>query len=716
MQNSKTIYKMAKYNLIIVLFIFITGCGYLPEQGKIEAQREQQIVDDYYRDSIYYKPPFKLTEVNYNLSPYTGMTRDEWIKCGIYILEGAFQYVDSLEAPMYLPKFPGKSYPYEGNADAPQDRKSAAIFEAIARTFNVAAPILNINPDLEINGIKLVDYYKYHLLELLTNPECDYYIGSPKETPFQPTCELGNLSLWNMLTPDVFWNRLNKEEQLKVADMVYNWATATTCGHNWRYFNVMMLTFLENNNLKSDTILMLSHMDNLLSHYVGDGWYRDHSYDYYTIHVFHLYNAIWAEKYGNEHAPGRVKVIRKHQEEFYKTYPSIFGKGGKVNMYGRSILYRLGASAALPAAFFTEGNDYISPGEARYLASGSLIQFVTHPEFFNQGIPSLGFYGPFDACIQKYSCSASPYWMFMGFSALTLPETHPFWTAKEDMGHWSGIQKDEVTSKYSSGMGMLISNFGTGSTEYRPGKVHNQDPNYCKMVYNTHFPWEASREDGITSAELALFMEGYDEKAAIPMHADAAGYHDGVLYRQAAFEYKVTNIPCFIDMATIIVPKGEIRVERFRKINKSKLYLGHLSMPHINGVSPTITEKEIDGKKSVIVSIDGRQLAITNYMGWKDIDTLNNTGLHPESDKSTLLYAKYEDLTAQFGPVEILISTLLHKADNSEWTDEQLQPIASVEPLIKGVSMPLGGLVITLKSGQKYTVDFSTIDGMSSRD
>lgn len=700
----------------LLISIVLCACRAGKDNSKTNENNTTKSAN-YYLDSSYYKPPYTITKADTVLSPYTGMTRDEWIKSGIHILEGAFQYVDSLETPMYLPKFPGQSYPYEGNTNAPKDRKSAAIFEAIARTFNVAAPILNINPDLEINGIKLVDYYKYHLLELLTNPSCDYYIGNPKVTPFQPTCELGNLSLWNMLTPGVFWNRLNEEEQAKVGDMVYNWATAITCGHNWRYFNVMMLTFLENAGLKSDTTLMLSHMDNLLSHYVGDGWYRDHSYDYYTIHVFQLYNAIWAEKYGNEQAPGRAAVIRQHQEDFYKTYPLIFGKGGKVNMYGRSILYRLGASAALPAAFFTEGNDYISAGEARQLASGALLQFVSHPDFFNQGIPSLGFYGPFDHCIQKYSCSASPYWMFMSFSALTLPESHPFWTEKEKMGHWANIKTIEVKSKYSSGMGMLISNHGsTGATEYRPGKVHNQDPNYCKMIYNTHFPWEASREDGITSAELSLFMEGYDKKAAIPVHIDAGGYLGDVLYRQAAFEYNVTNIPCFIDMASIMVPGGEIRVERFRKINKSKLYLGHLSLPHIDGATPEITQKEIDGKKTLIISIPDRQLAMTSYMGWQDVDTLNNVGLHPESKKSTLLIAKYEDLDYQFGPVEMLISVLLHKTDGSSWKDEELQPIAQVMPLKKNIPAQLGGLLITLKNGKKYEVDFTKIDGTSTRD
>jgi hypothetical protein len=669
-----------------------------------------------HKDSLYYLPPFSLKNPDYVKSPYTGMTREEWIRCGIHILEGAFQYVDDIKTPMFLPKFPGKSYPLEGNAEASPERRSAAIFEAIARTFNVAAPILANNPDLTIKGIRLIDYYKFHLLELLTNPKCDYYIGNPKASPFQPTCELGNLSLWNLVAPEVFWNRLSKEEKEKVAQKVYEWATSWTCTHNWRYFNVMMLSFLDYYGYKSDKTLMLSHLDNLLMHYVGDGWYRDHSYDYYTVHVFQLYNSVWVEKYGKKYAPERVEIIKKQQAAFYETYPLIFSRKGEVNMYGRSILYRLGASAALPAAFLGGGLSAIKPGEARRVASSALLQFVTHPSFFNQGIPSLGFYGPFESCIQGYSCSASPYWMFLCYIALTLPKDHPFWTDTEEMGHWGSIKENEVFSKYSSGMGILISNHGpSGTSEIRPGKIHNQDPNYCRLVYNTAFPWEADRKDGITSSDLSVLIINHDDKAQLPAHVDAAGYHDNVLYRQAVYAYNVINLPCFIDMASIIIPGGEIRIERIRKIRKSKYYLGHFSLPHLNGI-PVIIKKVINGKSCIIAKIPGRQLAITNFMGWQKLDTLENTGLHPECNKSTLLYAEYEDLEYEYGPVEILISVLLHKTDDSNWDNNTLQPIEKVEPLKKGIPIHLGGMIVTLKNKRQYTVDFGNMDGMSTRD
>jgi hypothetical protein len=345
--------------------------------------------------------PFVIEHPNRALSPYTGMDRAEWIACGKHILEGAFSYVDKLETPMLLPKFPGVTYPAGGNEKASQQQRSAAIFEAIARTFNIASPLIAADPNIEIHGIKLADYYKYHLLKLITDRESPIYIGDAAKykVPVQQTCELGNLSTWMILQPQVFWDRLSKAEQDAVAKTLGEWAASTTNTHNWRWFNVMMMTFLDLHGYPIDRQLMRNHLDTLLLHHAGDGWYRDTGYDYYSIHVFALSGQVWSRYYGREHEPARAALIDQTFGDLMKTYPMIFGRDGQVMMFGRSTIYRLGAAAAIPAAFLGGGPERIAPGLARRIASGSLLQFVTHPAFFNKGIPSLGFYGPFEPAV-----------------------------------------------------------------------------------------------------------------------------------------------------------------------------------------------------------------------------------------------------------------------------------------------------------------------------
>jgi len=707
--------------LILLIPVFIVGVLFVSsctQKNKMQdLSKVKDVVTPIINDTAYFHPPFQLRNPNWEVSPYTGMTRDHWIQAGVHILEGVFQYVDSLEQPMFLPKFPGKSYPYNGNARATNNHRSSAIFEAMARTFNVAAPLIANNPEITINKIKLKDYYRFHFLQLLTNPESDYYIGDkPIKRPSQQTCELGNLALWNLLLPDSFWTDLTQKEKDQVAKRMTAWAESHTYSHNWRYFNVMMLTFLHHNGYKIDKELMNAHIDNLIFHYSGEGWYRDLGYDYYTMHVFHVYNVVWIEKYGRKIEPERALFMEQQLQEFSENYPLIFGREGTINMYGRSILYRLGASAAMPALQMNGTREAISPGLARRVTSGALLQFISHPDFFNQGIPSLGFYGPFDEAMQPYSCSASPYWMFGSFTGLIFPEDHPFWTATEEMGHWGMIESNEVLNVFQSGPGFLVSNHGSsGVSEIRTSKIYKKgDPNYTKMVYNSAFPWEASAGDGIVSSVLTLRMPGLDSLAQMPVATDFIDYRGGVFYRQSTYKKETYPLPVLLDMASIVIPGGEIRIERIRKSWETELYLGHFSMPNFN-MEPQREELEIDGKKAIKLGIPGRQLAMTNILGWDNVETITRTGIHPEAEESTLLYTKYSDVVHKYGPVELLISVLLHKTDDTPWTVDELQPVAKIEPLKKGWPLHLGGMTLSLKNGKTFVVDFKNIDGKSTR-
>jgi len=653
---------------------------------------------------------FKIEHPNWKLSPETGMDRDEWIACGRHVLEGAFSYVKNLEDPMFLPKQPGPGYP-RSNETASQQQRSAAIFEAVARSFNVAAPLIKNDPDIEINGIRLADYYKYHFLKIMTDRECDYFMGETSDynSQIQQTCELGNLAMWSIISPESFWDLLSPEEKELIAQSFKDWSATHTLPHNWRWFNVMMLTFLDLNGYDADKELMINHLDNLLLHYAGDGWFRDTSYDYYTVHVFHLYGAIWASHYGREKFPRRAAVIDKQFDEFSNHYPQIFGRKGEVIMYGRSILYRLGASAGMGAVGLRgRKTDSISLGEARRVASGALLQFTSHSNFFHNGIPSLGFYGPFPACIQGYSCSASPFWMFLNFACLTLPADDPFWTAVEEPGFWSNLGPNDHNVEFWPGPGFLVCNHAAnGSSEIHPGKIHNNNPNYSRLVYNSAFPWEANSSDNITAGAISL--KRGKGRTALPAAVSLAGFRDGVFYRQAQFS---GHLPPCIDMASISIPGGEIRVERARRMHPCEIYLGHFSMPHIGG-EPIISKRNIEGHQCIELKIPGRRLAMTNYRGWDGLELRTRRNAHPEAEYSTLVYAALRDKT-RFTPPSIMISVLLHKTDDADWSDDELQPIAKVEPLQKGGIMHLTGLRITLKNGKLYDVDYQNIDGTDS--
>jgi len=661
-------------------------------------------------------PPFQMAGANRDLSPYTGLDRDGWIACGKHILEGAFHHVRSLHDPMFLPKMPGPGYPAKSNEAATPRERNNAIFEAISRTFNIAAPLIKNDPDITIRGIRLHDYYKYHLLELLTNPQSAYFIGRARDfdTHRQQTCELGNLAMWMILAPEVFWDALSSDEKKKVATTLQEWSVSHTLSHNWRWFNVMMITFLAINGYEHDEKLMLNHVDNLILQHAGNGWYRDTSYDYYTAHVFHLYGAVWASRFGRTRYPERAALLDRHFEEFSDHYPQIFGRNGEVIMYGRSILYRLGASVGMVAAQFRgQSTKALPPGLALRVASGALLQFTTHPDFFYRGVPALGFYGLFPPAIQNYSSSGSTYWMFLNFAGLLLPKDHAFWTAKEEMGAWGNLGKKDIYNQFWPGPGFLVTNHGeTGVAEIRPSKIRDQNPNYSRLVYNSAFPWENASEDGIVPGALTFDAGNYQSKLSsyvLPTAVSSAGFRDGVLYRQAMFTY---HVPPTVDMATIMIPGGEIRLDRLRRIYLTSVRISHFGLPHIKG-EPVITRTNIAGHASLQAAIPGRQLALTVYQGWSDLAVRSHTGRNPEAARSTVIYATATD-RERFAAPDLLVSVLLHRTDDTPWTEDQLQPIESITPLQPGGVTYLTGARVRLKSGKEYRVDFQNIDGTNS--
>jgi hypothetical protein len=62
-------------------------------------------------------------------------------------------------------------------------------------------------------------------------------------------------------------------------------------------------------------------------------------------------------------------------------------------------------------------------------------------------------------------------------------------------------------------------------------------------------------------------------------------------------------------------------------------------------------------------------------------------------------------------PMELMISVMLHKTEDSEWTKEELSPISNIEIMdVTPVGSALGAK-ITLSNNKVYEVYFEEIDG-----
>jgi hypothetical protein len=228
---------------------------------------------------------YEIENPDFEKSPFTGMTRTHWVQAAKFLVDGVFQHIHGLEQPIVIPKQSANSYP---QPEDPKHRFQAAELEGLARTFMCAAPVIAELPDAVSNGINLREYYAHQILQA-TDPSSPRYAGSLVQfaeeygkMQYQQTVEGGALVIGLMQCRKQIWDRYSVEEKAQVAALISDYAHSQTIGHNWRFFNVLMLTFLKINGYPIEEIVLKDHLQHLMALYSGDGWYNDDPcYDLY---------------------------------------------------------------------------------------------------------------------------------------------------------------------------------------------------------------------------------------------------------------------------------------------------------------------------------------------------------------------------------------------------------------------------------------------------
>jgi len=679
------------------------------------------------------KNKFEISNPDYDLSPHTGMSKKHYIDLAKYLLERAFKNIHSIETPLTFPIVPGKTYPQPNDPDW---RYLSADFEALERTFTLAGPLIHIDPNTTINNINLRDYYSLQIYRALT-PGHPNSLPMPEDLPdsnYQFTCEFGGLFKTLLLLPDTLWTQFTEQQKDEMVVTISKWAHHRTTQNNWRIFNIIALSFLKKYGYEIDDDLLKSHLLWVVSYHSGNGWYLEQTYNYYSISLFIVYTTIWNRSFGDQYYPEIAEIIEKSACKLMESIASFFGRDGYINMWSRSICYRTWVSGAFPVAFMLKEKTFLDAGWARRLCSGSLLQFVTREEFYFNDIPSLGFYGQKEYMVQNYSCAGSPFLMFLPFICLALPDDSPFWTAKENEGIWETLgNKSNKVVLDSPGL-VLVNHGKTGTSEIIPGKVYYDDPNYSKLVYNTHFPWEDHNPEGGTSMEYSFrsldprdvrgddvnfYLTGLKVKNDSEKNRSYTtsqsmlynGVRNNILYRQAIMRKPPNNgVGYIIDLADITIPGGVIRVDRTRLAFEYELTLGHFGMPHLNGQKAIVNNYEDETKKVITASVPGRKIALITYCGWDNVDTLVHKNRNAEADESTVIYA-HKKRIAKNPPLELMISVMLHKMGETEWTEEELSPIKDIKIKEITPNYSVLGATITLSNGEKYEVNFKDIDG-----
>lgn len=613
---------------------------------------------------------FHLVKPDYQLSPLTGMTRQHWMDAATNLLDGAFSYIHTLDDPMRFPKQPGKSYPTDGKFNKTEN------LEGLCRTMFVAIPLLKENPDLVLNGIKVGDYYRQQLRNM-SDPSKSGYIQHLKGGPSQTLVEFGALALSLTVMPEIIWEPLTQKEKDDLAALMLSYGNGPTIGSNWRFFNIFVMSFFKNQGYEVKDGYIDELLQKSLAQYRGYGWYNDSpAYDYYSMWAFQMYGMIWAHYYGEIFNPEAGRQFVSNFRDLVPNYPYMFAKDGKMNMYGRSITYRIAAAVPFPLMGWLN-DPSINYGWMRRIASSTLLQFLENPALMEDRVPTLGFYGAFEPAVQIYSCRGSVYWMGKAFLGLLLPADNPFWTAVENNGAWEKeFQPGKVYNKFMEGSNTLVTNYpNSGTSEIRAWcheavakdwQKFRSTENYNKLSYNTAFPWMADSPDGKVSMNYAV-LNAKQEWEVLRLYTFKK-FEDGIYYRDAELE---TNPEIKFRLADIPLPNGILRVDKVSFPITTELRYGHYSLPELE--SPIVTKEQKAGGYTAYCMDNGAyQTALINLQGWSEVEFVQTEGLHPVSNKCSVINAA----TTHSGD-KVFITLQLWKKNGKLFTKKELTPVKS---------------------------------------
>lgn len=621
---------------------------------------------------------FQIKEPNYKVSPYTGMTKQHWKDAALYLLEGAFSYVHTLDDPMKFPKQEGKSYPANEN-QVPTEK-----LEGLCRTLFIASPLLKENPSLVINNIKVADYYRYQIGQL-TDPKSPSYIEprSKNGGPSQKLVEFGALAVSLLTNPDVLWKPLPQTQKDELAKIMLSYGDGPTVDSNWKFFNIFVLSFFKEQGYVVNEKLLVEYLEKSLKNYTGNGWYNDSpAYDYYSMWAFQMYGTIWSEFFGKAHYPEIAAKFSQNFNDLKDNYPYLFSKNGEMIMWGRSISYRTGAIVPFPLMGF-QNDPNTNYGWMRRISSGVIKQFLTHPDFMEDNVPTLGFYGAFEPAVQNYSCRGSVYWMGKAFLGLLVPDDNPFWNAKENNGAWdTQFKKDEVYNKYQGDSHILITDYANiGASEVRAWcneKVKNDwqkfrsTENYNRLSYNSAFPWQADGENG--EVAMNYVIKNKDNKWEAFRLYTFKKFENDIYYRDVVLE---TDENIQFNLADIPLANGILRVDKNNSDKPISMRLGHYALPKLDKEIVT-SKRKVKGYEVTIIDNGKYQLAMIPMSGWDKSEVVKAKGLHPESNESIVVNASSDSSSKK----ENLYATLmLWKKSGKKFTDKELMPVSEITKL-----------------------------------
>lgn len=462
--------------------------------------------------------------------------------------------VYDLVAPLNAYFSPGGARVRLGYTGAHYDNHAAEL-EGFAR------PLWGLVP-LAAGGAA-VDWALYHRgLTNGPNPDHPEYWGTPTDRD-QRLVEMAALGLALLMTPEQIWEPLSTEARQHLVRWLNAINAREVVDSNWLWFRVLVNLGLLKVGAEHDKAGMHKALDRLEAFYLGDGWYSDGNTaqrDYYIPFAMHYYGLIYA-KMAQADDPERAQRFRERAELFAKDFVHWFAADGAALPFGRSLTYRFAQGGFWGALAFADV-EALPWGVIKGLTLRHLRWWSRQPIFSSDGILSIGYAYPNLNMAEQYNSPGSPYWAMKFFLPLALPDSHPFWRAKElPLPELPAVQHQPrpymLFHRDSASQHVVALTSGQNEPWIR-----HAGEKYAKFAYSTAFGFSVPvGRRGLTqmAADSMLALSDDGETYWVRERTLEAGYENGALRSRwqahPGVEVETWLIPC---------PPWHIRVHRLR--------------------------------------------------------------------------------------------------------------------------------------------------------
>ncbi|KAF1958911.1 hypothetical protein CC80DRAFT_22082 [Byssothecium circinans] len=413
-----------------------------------------------------------------------------------------------------------------------------------------------------------------------TDPSSDEFWGYMEDTD-QRMVEACPIGYTLAIAHEDFWDPLEEQQKKNIETWLGSMNDKDMPNTNWLWFRVFANLGLAKNGAKWSEDVLKADIKQLNTFYRGDGWSNDgpegyRQMDYYSGSFAIQYLQLLYAKLAGDRDPTQAEEYKKRARLYALDFVHYFDPEGRAITFGRSLTYRWAMVAFWGSVVFADVElpEPLSWGVVKGIWLRNLRWWTKQQDIFQpNGMLSIGYSYPNTYLAENYNSPGSPYWCMLAFAPLAMPESHPFWSSKEEAHPFAeqrvcrAIPHPRHIVVRSGGHTFLLS-----SGQECHYALKNQQAKYGKFVYSAAFAYSVSTgyytlEQFVPESSLALSDDGGELWKMRRAHNGDSEIenHDGVPVLVSSMK------PWHdVDVLTYLIPPAEetpnwhLRVHRIR--------------------------------------------------------------------------------------------------------------------------------------------------------